>query len=272
MHRLVYFVLALLVATSTGCGSDNSSPATPTGPSSITPTRIMSLSGNLAFGPVNVGSSREMTITVANTGTAPLTVSGMTASGGFVEHSNVSWSSGVIAAGSSQNVTVRFEPKSPGTFNGTFTVNGDHTGGSNTLPISAVGAGVTASGRWSGRYIVERCDGTGSIQDLFCSANRGLYPVGTSLPIDLVLTQNGSSVSGTAYFGQISGVVTGAVSQAGTLTLQGSAQSGGLAITITNWNTPINGSSMTGVIGFNVGSNGLAGVAAITARLSNVTR
>ena len=272
MHRLVYFVLTVLAVASAGCGSDSNSPSTPTGPSSSTPTRVMSLSGSLAFGPVNVGSSREMTITIANSGTAPLTISGMTASGGFVEHSTVSWRSGVIAAGSSQNVTVRFEPKSPGTYNGTFTVNGDHTGGGNTLPISAVGAGVTAAGTWSGRYVVERCDGTGSVQDLFCSANRGLYPVGTSLPLDLVLIQTGSNVSGTAYFGQISGVVTGVVSQAGTLTLHGSAQSGGLGITITNWNTPINGSSMTGLIGFNVGSNSLPGVAAITARLSNLTR
>jgi hypothetical protein len=94
--------------------------------------------------------------------------------------------------------------------------------------------------------------------------------VGTSLPITLVLSQNGSAVSGTAYFGQVSGVVTGVVSQAGTLTLQGTSQSGELRIT--SWNTPISGNSMTGVIGFNVSSSMLPGVAGITARLSNVTR
>ena len=110
------------------------------------------------------------------------------------------------------------------------------------------------------------------MQDLFCSANRGLYPVGTSLPIDLVLTQTGNNVSGTAYFGQVSGVVTGVVSQAGTLTLQGTAQSGSLRITITNWNTPIAGNTMGGQIAFNVGSLTLPGVAGITARLSNVAR
>lgn len=273
MRRQVLVVLGLVLAVvSGGCGGGSDGPSTPTAPTTATPTRVMSLSGSLSFGSVDVGAARESTFTITNTGNAPLTVSGMTASGGFAQQSTVSWSSGVIAAGASQTVSVRFEPKAAGTYNGTFTVNGDQTSGGNTLAISAVGSGFSAAGTWLGRYVVERCDGTGSVQDLFCSANRGLYPVGTSLPITLVLTQNGGSVSGTAYFGQVSGAVSGGVSAAGVLTLQGAAQSGGLTITITGWNTLINGNSLTGLIGFNVGSSAAPGVAAITARLSEVTR
>ncbi|BCS32229.1 hypothetical protein TBR22_A14390 [Luteitalea sp. TBR-22] len=271
MHRLTLALVSSLLVLVSAC-SKGSGPSTPTGPSSSTPTRIINLSGSLAFGSVNVGSSRDATLTITNTGTAPLTVTGMSATGGFPDHSSVSWTQGTIPAGGSQSVNVRFEPRSAGTFSGTLTVNADHTGGVNTIAVSGTGAGVTAAGTWSGRYVVERCDGTGSVQDLFCSANRGLYPAGTSLPLDLVLTQSGSTVSGTAYFGQVTGPVTGVVSSGGTLTLQGTARSSGLTITVTGWSTPINGNSMTGVINFNVGSGSLPGVAAITARLTQVTR
>jgi hypothetical protein len=271
VNRLGLVIILFLVPLFGGCDK-NDSNVTPGGPSSSTPSRIIGLSGNLSFGSVNVGSSVESTLTITNSGTQSLNVSGMTISGGLADHTRASWTNGTIAAGASQAVRITFEPIASGSFSGTLTVNGDHTGGGNTIPVSGTGAGVNAAGNWSGRYVVERCDGTGSVQDLFCSANRGLYPVGTSLPIDLALTQNGSSVSGTAHFGQVSGPVSGAVSSGGTLTLQGTAASAGLTITITNWNTPINGNSITGGIGFNVGSGALPGVAAITARIANLTR
>lgn len=271
MNRLGFVIILSLVTLVGGCSKSDDN-ASPTAPSSSTPSRIIGLSGNLAFGSVNVGGSRESTLTITNSGNQSLSVSGMTITGGLSEHTRASWTSGTIAAGASQAVRITFEPASSGAFSGTLTVNGDQTGGVNTMQVSGTGAGAIAAGTWSGRYVVERCDGTGSVQDLFCSANHGLYPVGTSLPIDLVLTQNGSNVSGNAYFGQVSGVVTGVVSSGGTLTLQGTANSSTVTITITNWNTPINGNAMTGVIGFNVGSRTLPGVAAITARLSNVTR
>lgn len=264
-------VAILFSVTLVGCGGggDNSSP---TGPSSSTPSRIMGLAGNLAFGTVNVGSSSESTLTITNSGTQTLTVTGMTISGGFGDQIRASWTSGGIAPGASQAVRIAFVPTTPGAYSGTLTVNGDQTSGNNTVPVSGTGAGVSAAGAWTGSYVVERCDGTGSVQDLFCSAARGLYPPGSQLPIALALAQTGSNVSGTVFFGQVSGPVTGAVSSAGTLTLQGAAVSGPLTLTISNWNTPINGNAMTGVIGFTVGSSGTPGVAAITARLSNVTR
>lgn len=270
MHRLGQFLVVFVVILVGACNKSNN--PSPTAPSSSAPSRIIALNGNLAFGSVNVGSSRESTLTITNSGTAPLVVSGMTITGGLSDHTRASWTSGTIAAGASQAVRITFEPVSSGSFSGTLAVNGDQTGGVNTIAVSGTGAGASAAGAWSGRYVVERCDGTGSIQDLFCSANRGLYPVGTSLPIDLVLTQSGSNVSGTAHFGQVTGVVTGVVSSGGTLSLQGSANSGTLTITITSWNTPVSGNGMTGLIGFNVGSRSLPGVAGITARLSNVTR
>ena len=46
-------------------------------------TRIISLSGNLAFGSVNVGSSAQRTLTISNTGNSTLTVSSIAYPSGF---------------------------------------------------------------------------------------------------------------------------------------------------------------------------------------------
>lgn len=67
-----------------------------------TPTRIIGVTGNLAFGDVAVGSSRDLTMTITNTGSAVLTVSSLSVSGGLVTHTTASWTSGTIAADGSQ--------------------------------------------------------------------------------------------------------------------------------------------------------------------------
>lgn len=271
MNRFSVPLAVFTLAATIGCG-DSSSPTAPSSPTPAAATRILGITGNLAFGNVNVGGSAERTMTLTNTGSSALTVSGMTVSGGIADFATASWTRGVIQAGTSQNVLLRVEPSAAGNFSGTVTVNGDQTSGVNTIPISVNAVGFSAAGTFQGRYIVERCDGTGSIQDLLCSANRGLYPVGASLPIRLILTQTGSSVSGVVEFGQVTGPVQGAVSPGGALVLQGTATNGELTIAITSWNTSIVGDSLTGAISVNIGARSIFGVAAITARLSEVRR
>lgn len=258
------------VLSAAACGGGSSSPTSPT-PS--TPTRVINVSGNLAFGDVPVGSSRDLSFTISNSGSAALTVTSLSVSGGLVSQTAASWTSGQIQAGGSQVVTVRFAPTTAGSYSGTVTVNGDQTSGTNTIAISGNAVSVnTAAGAWGGSYVVERCDGTGSVQDIFCSANRGLFPVGSTLPIAMLLTQNGSSVSGTIAFGTITGSVTGTVS-GNSLVLQGTAtSSGGVTTTITAWSTTISGNSMSGQIGYNLSLAGTPGVAAVTARLASVTK
>lgn len=273
MSRVVLLpVASLVLVAAIGCGGGSDGPSTPTGPSPTATTRILALSGNLAFGEVQVGGSAERTMTVSNTGTAPLTVSGMTVSGGMASILTASWTNGVVPPGASQTVRILVEPTSSGSYSGTVTVNGDQTSGANTLPISLNAAGFSADGTFQGRYVVERCDGTGSIQDLLCSANRGLYPVGASLPIRLSLSQSGSSVTGRVEFGQVTGNVFGSVSPSGVLSLQGTATSGDLTIVIANWATPIVGNAVTGTVRLDISSRSIFGVAAITARLSEVRR
>jgi hypothetical protein len=182
-----------------------------------------------------------------------------------------SWLSGTIAAGGSQTVTIRFEPTTAATYSGTLTVNGDQTSGTNTIAISG-SASFAFGGTWSGQYIIERCDGTGSLQDLLCSAQRGIYPVGTSLPIRIVLTQSGSTVSGTVSFGAVTGPVNGTVTGDGLLTLAGTATSSTLTLQISGWSTRVQGNSMIGNIAYNASISGVPGVGVVTSRLDRVTR
>ncbi len=102
--------------------------------STPTPTRIISLSGNLAFGNVAVGSSAQRPLAISNIGNSALTVSSISYPTGFSGNF-----SGAIPAGSSQNVTVTFSPAAATTYGGTVTVNADQTSGTNTITASGTG-------------------------------------------------------------------------------------------------------------------------------------
>ena len=261
----------LLAGLLAGCGGGSSStPTSPTPPAS-TPTRIVSVTGNLAFGEVAVGASRDIAMTIANSGTAALTVTSLSVSGGLVSHTSATWTSGTIAAGGSQAVTIRFAPTAEGNFSGTVTVNGDQTSGTNSIAIS--GSATSAlTGTWSGAHVITACNGTGSAQDLICGAARGAYKVGTSFIFSLTLTQSGNSVTGTANLAGPTGPVTGTVSN-GVLTLTGTLRdSQGFTSVITAWSTTTSGSAMSGTLGYSLTFNGVPGNAGIVASLSNVTR
>lgn len=270
--RFARLLPLLLLPVAIACGGGGSSTPTSPSPTPSTPTRIVGVSGNLSFGDVAVGSSRDLTYTITNSGTSTLTITGTTISGGLASQTVFSFTNGTIPAGASQTVTVRFQPTTAGSYSGTITVNGDQTSGSNTVPISGNAVGPTFQGTWSGRYIVERCDGAGSLQDLLCSSNRGFFPPGTDLPISMSLNQNGSSISGSFSIGQVTGAATGTVNASGVLVLQGTANSGTLSISLSSWTTTASGNSMTGNFSYNATITGVPGVGVIVARLSGVTK
>jgi hypothetical protein len=139
------FVFAALLAAA-ACGSH--SPTAPTAPSSDAGTRVIALSGNLAFGNVTVGSTASTTLRIANTGTATLTVTAVQANGSIsgVVHADVT--GGAIAAGASRDMTVTFAPAAAQAYSGTLVVAGDQTSGTNTIAIS--GTGVAAAFSISG--------------------------------------------------------------------------------------------------------------------------
>jgi hypothetical protein len=272
MRNAVRVLMLALLPLAAACGGgSNGSPTSPSS-SSSTPTRIINVSGTLSFGDVAVGSSRDLSYTISNTGTAALTVSGTTISGGLASQTTFSFTNGTIQPGATQTVTVRFQPNVAGAYSGTISVNGDQTSGANTVSISGNATAPTFQGTWSGRYIVERCDGTGSLQDLLCSSNRGLFPPGTDLPISMSLNQNGANVSGSFSIGQVTGSTTGTVNASGVLVLQGTANSGTLSISLSSWTSTAIGNSMTGNFSYNATITGVPGVGVIVSRLSGVTK
>ena len=104
-----------------------------------TPTRIIALSGSLAFGNVSVGTTATQTLTISNTGNSALTVSAIAYPAGL----SGNWSSGTVAAGGSQAVTVTFAPTTAASYGGTVTVTANQTSGTSTIAASGSGAAAT---------------------------------------------------------------------------------------------------------------------------------
>jgi len=131
MRPLCRILLLVALATS-ACEK-----ATPTAPSATaqSETRVVTLGGSLAFGAVEAGKTSESTLTIGNSGTGTLSITGITVPDGYT----LNWSGGSISPGGSQQVTVRFAPMAARSYDGTLAVNGDHTSGTNTMPLTGTG-------------------------------------------------------------------------------------------------------------------------------------
>ena len=105
-------------------------------------TRLISLSGDLAFGNGTVNVPNQRNFTIANTGNMDLTVSGISYPAGF----SGNWT-GTIAPGASQSVTVTFTPTAVQSYGGNLSVASNATGGSGLCALSGIGraAGPTGS-------------------------------------------------------------------------------------------------------------------------------
>ena len=122
------------------CGG--SSPTTPSTPANAT-TRIIGVSGDLAFGSVNLGSTAERTFTISNGGNTLLTFTGILGAGGTSTAGyTVTPMSGTVAAGATQAVTVRFCPARAQSYATALTVIGDQTGGEAVINVSGTGTGT----------------------------------------------------------------------------------------------------------------------------------
>ena len=111
-----------------------------TGSAYLAPTKVIGLSGNLAYGNVTVGQTSNRTLTISNTGNAALTVASISYPSGF----SGTWN-GTVTAGGSQNVTVTFAPMSVGGYGGNLTVSSDATTGTSTRTISGTGTNGTSA-------------------------------------------------------------------------------------------------------------------------------
>ncbi len=101
-------------------------------------SRILRLSGDLAYGAIQVGAAATRNVLIENLGNSALTVSGISLPTGY----SGNWS-GVLTPGASQTVPIQFSPTATSSYGGTLRVNTDATSGINSVILS--GSGVAAN-------------------------------------------------------------------------------------------------------------------------------
>jgi hypothetical protein len=102
-------------------------------------TKTLSIGGSLAFG--NVAIATSATLTITNTGTAPLTITGISYPTGFTG----AWT-GSLAPANTEKVTVTFTPTAASSYGGDISVTSNATGSPTTVAVSGAGVNpVTAS-------------------------------------------------------------------------------------------------------------------------------
>jgi hypothetical protein len=151
--------------------------------SGATPTRFISLNGNLAFGDQAIGTTSNLrNLRINNTGNSALNVSDISYPPGF----NGNWAGGPIAAGSFRDISVTFSPTTVTSYSGTITVNSDKTSGESTIAVN--GAGIFAP---KPEIVVEQPLGN----DLPSGAARdyGTVNVGANLGISITIRNTGSA-------------------------------------------------------------------------------
>jgi HYDIN/CFA65/VesB-like, Ig-like domain len=119
-----------------GCGSKSPTPMTPT----PTPTKIIRLTGNMNFGRIQIGSSSTAVLTIHNDGNTTLNTIGIFGDNGILAVLITTGAVGQVPAGGQVDVQVTFSPTNSITYSGTLTVQGDHTGGTNTIAFTGTGS------------------------------------------------------------------------------------------------------------------------------------
>jgi hypothetical protein len=100
---------------------------------------------NLDFGNVSVGQTKDLTLSVVNSGSAPLTVSSIVSSNARFAVTTPAAPFNV-AAGATQSVNVRFSPTAAGALSGTLTVSGNDPARP-SIAINLTGTGTAATSR-----------------------------------------------------------------------------------------------------------------------------
>jgi hypothetical protein len=135
--------LFAIICVSLAVSCSESSPASPTPtatPPPIAATRVITVTGDLAFGYVDLGLTSERTFRITNSGTDMLTFTSLSAVGGTgASGYSETPSSGTIAPGASQTVSVRFTPTIAQVYSNVLTVESDRTSGGNQITVTGTG-------------------------------------------------------------------------------------------------------------------------------------
>jgi hypothetical protein len=164
---------------------------------------VASLPSSLDFGPQNLGTTPVQTITLANLGELPLSISSINTSNGTYSQSNSC--GGSVAAGGSCAIQVTFHANALGVATGSLTVtDNDPAGGTQVTSLTGTGVdfsvsaspvSVTVTAGQTAGYTVSIASLGGSFPNSVSLACNGL-PAGTTCtfsPASLVPGANGAS-------------------------------------------------------------------------------
>ena len=158
--------------------------------------------------------------------------------------------------------------------------------GRGTATLTATAQGQTASesftvepnvaGTWTGTYVIDTCDaGSGSMFEAVCGTPgraRGMFPVGTALPVTFQLAKSGNNLTAVTAFGDLRGTITGTDRGANFVTLLGNLTGNRTTLTLVHWDSRAQIDLMEGFIGYEVRIDGVPNHAAVTAHFDNLTR
>jgi HYDIN/CFA65/VesB-like, Ig-like domain/Putative collagen-binding domain of a collagenase len=136
--QLYLALLVIAAGTSLGCGSKAAAS-----PSSNSMSAAVTLSNaSLSFGNQAVGtSSTPQSVTLANSGNAALTISGMTVSGDYAQTNNCG---GSVAAGGNCAIQVTFHPTTSGTRTGAVTITDNSANSPQQIALTGTGTTTTS--------------------------------------------------------------------------------------------------------------------------------
>jgi hypothetical protein len=179
----------------------------------------------LSFGNQAVGStSAAQSVTVADTGSNPITVSSVTATGDFAETDNCT----TAPVSTSCTINVKFTPSAAGSRSGTLTISDNAQGNPHTVALSGTGLAGTANLSASSLTFTALPVGTTSTAQAITVTNSGngaLTVTGVQITGDFAQTNNCSTVAangGTCAI-QVTFTPTAAGTRTGTLTVSDSA-------------------------------------------------
>jgi hypothetical protein len=193
------------------------------------PVPIASLSpSSLNFGNQAVGTSGSpMTVTLGNTGTAPLNIAGITASGDFSQGNNCGTS---LIAGAQCSIAVTFTPSTSGTRTGTLTIQDNAGSGTQTVGLTGVGVQLTLKS-----ISITPSNASVAIGTPQQFTATGTFSDGSTqnLTNTAAWSSSNTSLATVSTTGLVSGVTTGTI----TLSAQSGSVIGSVAVSVTGSST-----------------------------------
>lgn len=190
----------------------------------------ISLSGSLDFGSVAVGSTAQSILTITNSGTSPLTVTGITLPPGYS-----GTFSGVIPVNQSAPVLITFAPTAAGDYSGTISVASNATTGTHVIPVTGTGTGTLSTIELSGVLSFGAIIRNRSVASSLVIKNTGtadLHVTGISLPSGFSGSFAGTVTAGSQQIVTITFTPTAVLSYGGLIHVNSDAASGTSQIAI----------------------------------------